>query len=298
MSAESTQATLCEAWYEELYGIALSGRDAAGEIWQESRSRVRGTWPTPPRSSPRDTATGACLGEACFAFSADPTWSTCSSFRSTTDCRACPAWALPGRWASCSRNTARRRSEFRSCVDLKKRYGLVGASYIAVYEFGPKIRGASALNFGESGDPASPHFFDQAQLLSDRKLKPELFDWSDVLAGAKLVYHPGEPPLPPRAGSSAVDRVGKNAFRSRCRNPRPPRIQREANVSGAIAGHAFFSRLSRLGGNCLLGFGRRGRRIAFSCAGGAHLAGPTGESSSSKPLPRQFQRASRRSRAE
>ena len=80
-------------------------------------------------------------------------------------------------------------------LSLKKRYGLVGASYMAVYEFGPKIRGASTLNFGESGDPKSPHYFDQAQLLSERKLKPELFDWPDVLAGAKQVYHPGEPPV-------------------------------------------------------------------------------------------------------
>jgi penicillin amidase len=81
-------------------------------------------------------------------------------------------------------------------LSLQKRYGVLGATYIAVYEFGPKIRGASALNYGESGDPNSPHYFDQAQLLSDRKLKPELFDWEDVLAGAKTVYRPGQPPLP------------------------------------------------------------------------------------------------------
>ena len=48
---------------------------------------------------------------------------------------------------------------------------------------------------GVSGDPNSPHYFDQAQLLSQRKLKRELFEWSDVLAGAKVVYHPGEPPV-------------------------------------------------------------------------------------------------------
>ena len=85
-------------------------------------------------------------------------------------------------------------------VSLNQRYGLVGASYMAVYEFGDKIRGASLLNAGVSGDPDSPHFFDQAELLSKCKLKPELFDWPDVLAGAKLVYRPGEPP---------VDRVAK-----------------------------------------------------------------------------------------
>jgi hypothetical protein len=80
-------------------------------------------------------------------------------------------------------------------VSMNKRYGLVGTSYMAVYEFGPKIRSASVLNFGQSGDPASPHYFDQAKLLSEKKLKTDLFDWDDVVAGAKLVYHPGEPPL-------------------------------------------------------------------------------------------------------
>jgi hypothetical protein len=84
-------------------------------------------------------------------------------------------------------------------MDLKRRYGVVGASYLAVYEFGPKIKAASALNYGQSGDPSSPHFFDQAQLLSQRKLKPELFYWPDVMAGAKLAYHPGERPVEPAA---------------------------------------------------------------------------------------------------
>jgi hypothetical protein len=66
---------------------------------------------------------------------------------------------------------------------------------MATYEFGPKIRGASTLNFGNSGAENSPHYFDQAHLLSQCQLKPELFYWPDVLAGAKLVYHPGEPPV-------------------------------------------------------------------------------------------------------
>ncbi len=66
---------------------------------------------------------------------------------------------------------------------------------MAVYEFGPQIRSASVLNYGQSGDPKSPHYFDQAQLLSQRKLKGDLFDWNDVVAGAQRVYHPGEAPL-------------------------------------------------------------------------------------------------------
>ena len=39
------------------------------------------------------------------------------------------------------------------------------------------------------------HFFDQARLLSERKLKRELFYWPEVLAEAKRVYHPDGPDL-------------------------------------------------------------------------------------------------------
>jgi hypothetical protein len=75
---------------------------------------------------------------------------------------------------------------------LTKRYGLVGATYMAVYEFGDRVRGASLVNFGASGDAQSAHFFDQAKLLSQQKMKPELFYWDDVAAAAQRVYHPGE----------------------------------------------------------------------------------------------------------
>ncbi len=74
----------------------------------------------------------------------------------------------------------------------KKHYGVLGASYLAVYEFGDRVRGATVVNFGESGDPKSPHYFDQAVLMSQGKMKPELFHWDDVKAGAVTAYHPGE----------------------------------------------------------------------------------------------------------
>src|SRR5262249_50296397 len=73
----------------------------------------------------------------------------------------------------------------------KKQYGIVGSSFMGVYEFGDKVRAATLLQFGESADPKSPHFMDQAQLYSQRKFKPAWFEWSDVLAHAKRTYHPG-----------------------------------------------------------------------------------------------------------
>ena len=76
----------------------------------------------------------------------------------------------------------------------KKQYGVVGGSFIGVYEFGDKVKAATMLQFGESSNPDSPHFMDQAQLYSKKQFKPAWFDWDDVLAHAKSSYHPGAEP--------------------------------------------------------------------------------------------------------
>jgi hypothetical protein len=73
----------------------------------------------------------------------------------------------------------------------KKQYGIVGSSFVGVYEFDDKVKAATILQFGTSSDPNSPHFMDQAALYSKRELKPAWFDWSEVVAHAKSSYHPG-----------------------------------------------------------------------------------------------------------
>ncbi|MBI3836430.1 MAG: penicillin acylase family protein [Planctomycetia bacterium] len=73
----------------------------------------------------------------------------------------------------------------------KKQYGVVGGSFIGVYEFGDKVQASTILQFGESSHPESPHFMDQAQLYSKQQFKPAWYEWSDVLAHAKTSYHPG-----------------------------------------------------------------------------------------------------------
>lgn len=76
------------------------------------------------------------------------------------------------------------------------RYGQHGNSFMKVVEFGPTIRGRSLLVFGQSGDPDSPHFFDQAQLYSDRDFKPAWFTREEVEANAVESYTPGESATP------------------------------------------------------------------------------------------------------
>jgi acyl-homoserine-lactone acylase len=74
----------------------------------------------------------------------------------------------------------------------KKIYGSVGNGFVAVVEFGPKIRAKALLSGGESGDPSSKHFVDQAEIYSKGQFRDVLFYKPDVLAHAERVYHPGE----------------------------------------------------------------------------------------------------------
>ncbi len=69
--------------------------------------------------------------------------------------------------------------------------GLHGNSFVKVVEFGPRVRAASILNYGQSGDPDSPHFFDQAALYSGRAVKPAFFTRAEVEAEAVRTYQVG-----------------------------------------------------------------------------------------------------------
>jgi len=51
---------------------------------------------------------------------------------------------------------------FGGDVTTKKIYGTRGNSFVAVVEFGDRVKAKSLLAGGQSGDPDSPHFYDQA----------------------------------------------------------------------------------------------------------------------------------------
>jgi acyl-homoserine-lactone acylase len=72
----------------------------------------------------------------------------------------------------------------------KKIYGSSGNSFIAAVEFGPKIRAKALMSGGESGDPSSPHFTDQASMFSQGRFRDVLFYPEDVRAHAERSYQP------------------------------------------------------------------------------------------------------------
>ena len=72
-----------------------------------------------------------------------------------------------------------------------KRYGVNGNSFICAVEFGPKIKAKSLLAGGNSGDPSSPHFFDQGEMYTKGQFKDVLFYKEDVEKNARRMYNPG-----------------------------------------------------------------------------------------------------------
>ena len=80
----------------------------------------------------------------------------------------------------------------RPYAGTNKRYGVSGNSFICAVEFGPRIKAKSLLAGGNSCDPASKHFSDQALMYTQGKFKEVLFYKEDVQKNAERTYRPGE----------------------------------------------------------------------------------------------------------
>ena len=74
----------------------------------------------------------------------------------------------------------------------KRLYGDNGNSFVAVVEFGDSIRAKSILVGGQSNDPDSPHFDDQAALYVGHEFKDVAYYREDVERRARERYRPGQ----------------------------------------------------------------------------------------------------------
>ena len=80
----------------------------------------------------------------------------------------------------------------RAYEGTKKWYGTSGNSFVAAVEFGDKVRAKAVTAGGESGDPRSPHFNDQAMRYSKGELR-DVYFYRDQLKGhIEREYHPGQ----------------------------------------------------------------------------------------------------------
>jgi len=74
----------------------------------------------------------------------------------------------------------------------KKYYGTSGNSFVAVVEFGPKVSAVAVTAGGESGDPKSPHFNDQAVRYATGALRKVYFYPADLQGHVERAYSPGQ----------------------------------------------------------------------------------------------------------
>jgi len=80
----------------------------------------------------------------------------------------------------------------RTYPGTKKMYGTSGNSFVAVVEFGDRVRAKAVSAGGESGSPSSPHFGDQAARYATGDLR-DVYFYRDHLQGhIEREYHPGK----------------------------------------------------------------------------------------------------------
>lgn len=193
-SIASTQSTLCIAWYEELYGFGYPAETLkaqyVGNVAEQFKALVAaatklqntyGNWKMPYGEVNRLQRHANVADFYMIPFS--------------DSLPSLPSTGMPGPPGVVFTMYFTPSVYLPPIKLMKKHYAVVGNSYMSIVEFGDKVRSKSLLQYGTSGNPKSPHFFDQAELLSKKEMKENPIYWDDVRAIAKQVYHPGEEPV-------------------------------------------------------------------------------------------------------
>ncbi|MGH8138017.1 MAG: penicillin acylase family protein [Steroidobacteraceae bacterium] len=186
---QSTPTSLAVFWGEALWAVALQpAKDAQLSVWDYMAERTT------------DAQKLAALLQASQRLTKDfgswaVPWGEINRFQRNDaaivqtfdDTKASiPVPFTSSRWGSLASFAAKRYPGTR-CY-----YGTYGNSFVAVVEFGPKVRAWGVSAGGESGNPASRHFFDQAQRYADGNLRPIYFYPAELHGHVEKSYRPGE----------------------------------------------------------------------------------------------------------
>jgi acyl-homoserine-lactone acylase len=160
--------------------------------WGDEVTRTRGT----PSDEQRLRALSVASDKLASDFGTWKTpWGTLNRFERLTGdivqpftdaAPSIPVGFTSSRWGSLASFGA------RTFKGTKKMYGTTGNSFVAVVEFGDRVRAKAITAGGESGDPASSHFNDQALRYSTGDLRDVYFYRSDLDGHIERQYHPGE----------------------------------------------------------------------------------------------------------
>jgi len=186
-SLESEPTTLANYWGEELWNRALAVRPPHANMWE-----VLAGLPDRDRLDALDRAVTRMerdWGNWRVA------WGEVNRFQRNDgaivqafdDSRpSTPVPFVSSRWGSLASFGA------RAWPGTRRWYGTNGNSFVAIVEFGPRVRSIAVTAGGESGDPRSPHFNDEAERYASGNLRPVYFYEEDLAGHVERRYRPGE----------------------------------------------------------------------------------------------------------
>jgi len=187
-SVQSAETSLAVVWGEALWAKVADGKPLGVAIAYDQKAQA---------ASPEQKL--AALSEAVDRLETDfGTWKTAWGDINRLQRRdgalvqtfsdSAPSLPVPftsAQWGSLAAFGAKR------APGAKKYYGLTGNSFVAVVEFGDRVRARAVSVGGESGDPASKHFSDQAARYVAGDLR-EVYFYPDQLRGhVERRYRPG-----------------------------------------------------------------------------------------------------------
>ncbi|NEB77397.1 acylase [Streptomyces sp. SID14478] len=185
--AESTATSVAVFWGEDLWALtSAAATDAGLSVWDYMAERATDA----QRLKALATATGRLVRD--FGDWRVP-WGDINRYQRndgaivqqfSDDEPSIPVPFASSRWGSLASFGA------QAYPGTKRYYGTSGNSFVAVVEFGPRLRAWAVTAGGASGHPDSPHFADQAERYAAGNLRPVYFYPDDLKGHVERRYRP------------------------------------------------------------------------------------------------------------